>query len=290
MIARQAAVEEWFPVVQTSRADFLNGIAVNAAPLLHGYVATEMKGPPAQQILASDKGEPILARWRVGLGHSLAWTSDVKNHWAVDWLRWSGFSRFFGQLVREHMRKKHRRELDMRTEVVDGRIQATVDAFTAQERFENTLRPELTITGTDSAFEPVTRPMLQIAPGRYQAEFDLDHYGSFRLKAKHFREEEDGELKAVGVSFGHVSHPYPLEYASFEPDLERLELAARGGDGLVDPEPAALFDPGDERIEFQEPVWQRFIQWALGLFLFDLLLRRVRMFDRGFRRRPRRLA
>jgi hypothetical protein len=134
MISRQAAVEEWFPVIQTGTADFLKGIAINTAPLLHGYVATQMKAQPAQMILASDKGEPILARMRVGLGQTLAWTSDVKNLWAADWLRWSGYSRFWGQLVREHMRKKHRRELDMKTEVVGDRVHAAVDSRTRHLR------------------------------------------------------------------------------------------------------------------------------------------------------------
>ncbi len=64
IIAQQAAVDEWFPVEQVGTADFLKGIAVGAAPLLHGYVATQLKPAPAQLILQSDRGDPILARWR----------------------------------------------------------------------------------------------------------------------------------------------------------------------------------------------------------------------------------
>ena len=127
-VSRQAAQEEWFPVKQVMPATFLSGIDVGSAPYLHGYVSTKMKPSPAQEILESDKGEPILARWRVGLGWTLAWTSDVKNRWAVEWLRWPGFGMFFGQMVREHMRTKHRREFDMRTEVVGGEVRAYVDA------------------------------------------------------------------------------------------------------------------------------------------------------------------
>ena len=112
MIARAAAVEEWFPVTQVGDAAFLRGVDVRTAPYLHGYVSTKLKPPPAQELLTSDTGEPILARWRIGLGWTLAWTSDVKSRWAVEWLRWPGFERFWGQLVHEHMRQKHRRELD----------------------------------------------------------------------------------------------------------------------------------------------------------------------------------
>ena len=53
LLAQQAAVEEWFPVEQVSNADFLKGVAVSAAPLLHGYVATQLKPAPAQLILQS---------------------------------------------------------------------------------------------------------------------------------------------------------------------------------------------------------------------------------------------
>ncbi len=281
MISRQAAVEEWFPVVQTSRADFLSGIAIGTAPLLHGYVATQLKPIPAQQILASDQGEPILARWRVGLGQTLAWTSDVKNNWAIDWLRWSGFSRFFGQLVREHMRKRHEREIDMTTTVIGDRIHATVDAFTPDERFDNDITANLTVTN-DGTGDIRQVSMRQTAPGRYEADFRLDSYGSFSLKAEHLREQEDGSLKTIGVSHGHVAYPYPREYASFEADTQRLSRAALATGGATNPTVEALFDPGDEKISSRQELWPQAIYLALALFLLDLLVRRVRMFDRKF--------
>lgn len=282
MISRQAAVEEWFPVVQTSPADFLKGIAINTAPLLHGYVATEMKAAPAQQILASDKGEPILARMRLGTGQTLAWTSDVKNLWAADWLRWSGFNQFWGQLVREHMRKRHRRELPMKTEIIGNHAHAVVDSFTSDERFDNEMQSTLSITRADSNDEAKRIPMRQTAPGRYEADFPLDEYGSFVLRADHVKEDKDGELKPVGVSYGHVSNPYPREYASFEPDVERLQRAVAIAGGILDPSSAQLFDPAGEHVSYEEPLWSRFILWSFLAFLADLLVRRVRMFDRKF--------
>ena len=49
-----------------------------------------------------------------------------------------------------------------------------------------------------------------------------------------------------------------------------------------EPEPSALFSPGEERIERYQELWPTFLLIALGLFLLDLLLRRVRLFDRNF--------
>lgn len=284
MIARQAAVEEWFPVQQTSPADFLKGVAIGAAPLLHGYVATELKPAPAQLILASDRGEPILARWRVGLGQVLAWTSDVKNHWAVDWLRWAGFSKFWGQLVREHMRHERNHELDMQTEVVGDEVHAVVDAFTPSERFDNDLVSALTVQGPQPGGEEREVSMRQTAPGRYEARFRLEEYGSFLLRAKHGRDMPDGARKPVSDSYGRVSNPYPREYSSFEPDRAKMARIAELGGGEASPDPPAVFDPGDARVRYHKPLWPLFVAAALGFLLVDLLLRRVRLFDRQFHR------
>jgi hypothetical protein len=248
-----------------------------------------MKGPPAQLILTSDRGEPILARNRVGLGWTLAWTSDVKNLWAVDWLRWGAYGKFWGQLVREHMKKKNRRELPMQTERVGDRFRAVVDAFTTDERFDNTLRSSLTVTGPEPGGETRDVDFKQTAPGRYEAEFKLDEYGSFLLKAQHAKEGKDGSDKSFAVSFGHISNPYPREYASFEPDVAKLERVALAADGHLDPKPSQIFDAGDEKIVYYESLFDRFLMAAIIVYLFDLLVRRVRLFDRKFlpkRRRP----
>ena len=63
-----------------------------------------MKPPPAEEILTSEISEPILARTRIGEGWALAWMSDVKDRWAVEWPRWRGYARYWTALVREHMR------------------------------------------------------------------------------------------------------------------------------------------------------------------------------------------
>jgi Ca-activated chloride channel homolog len=297
MIAKSAVTLDYFPVRQAGPADFLKGIDIATTPLLGGYTATKMKPPPAQEILVNpDHDDPLLARWRVGLGYSLAWTSDVKARWAADWTRWSGWPQFWGQLVREHMRQKHKSELEMRTEMVGGQVHAVIDAFTGDDRFDNGLESKLTIEGPEpvsgkggaaspgGAGADATRvvPMRQTAPGRYEATFPLDRYGSFLLHARHSRVTEDGQITPVAVSYGHVSNPYPLEYKSFEPDRKKLERAAVITGGTRDPAPAAFFDPAGEEVKFHEDLWPRFVGAAILVALLDLLVRRVRIFDRKF--------
>ncbi len=282
MISRQAAVEEWFPVVQTGYASFLKRIDVRTAPLLHGYVSTKLKPPPAIELLAcADTDEPILARWRVGTGWTLAWTSDLKTRWSAEWVSWPGWEKFWGQLVHEHMRQKDRRELDMRAEIQGGVLTASVDAFTADERFDDKLVSRLTVTGPLPGGDKSVVPMRQTAPGRYECELPLERYGSFLLRAEHTREQENGTFRPVATSSGHVSNPYPLEYAAFKTDTETLERAALATLGAFDPkELGVVFDPGGEKLTYHEELWFRAVMAAIGAFFFDLLLRRVRLFDR----------
>ncbi|HKQ71417.1 MAG TPA: VWA domain-containing protein, partial [Polyangiaceae bacterium] len=283
MIAKSAVTLDYFPVRQVSPADFLRGIDIATSPLLAGYTATKMKPPPAQEILVNpDHDDPILARWRVGLGYSLAWTSDVKSRWAADWTRWPGFTQFWGQLVHEHMRQKKRSELEMKTEVYGGAVHAVVDAFNADDRFDNDLESKLTVQGPEPGGTSRVLPLRQTAPGRYEASFTLERYGSFVLRAEHARRTDDGRASPVAVSYGHVSNPYPPEYASFEPNLGLLGRAAETTGGVRDPDLALAFDPAGDSVTFHEDLWPRFVGAAVVFLVLDLLVRRVRLFDRKF--------
>ncbi|WP_394829544.1 VWA domain-containing protein [Pendulispora albinea] len=302
MVSRSAAVEEYFQPRVATPADFLRGVDVRSAPFLHGYVATKMKPSPAQKILESELEEPILARWHVGLGWSLAWTSDVKNLWAVEWLRWPGYGQFWGQLVREHMRQKRRQQLDMRAEIdpATGHVKASIDAIGSDDKFQNGLDGKFEITGPMGGAsaqaggpdrgETKRAVMRQTAPGRYEVDFPIDRYGSFLLHAALEKAVDDGKggtkSAVVAESFGHITNPYPREYLALAPDTVTLTRAAEVTSGKLDPDPKTIFDPAGETISYHQDLWSRFILAAIVVFLLDLLLRRVRIFDRKKTARP----
>ena len=280
LVSKSAAVDEYFQPVLVTPADFLRGIDIEGSPYLHGYVATELKPPPAQEILIPGDHEenPLLARWRVGLGWTLAWTSDVKNLWAAEWLRWPAYPQFWGQLVREHMRQKKRQQLDMKVDLVDGELKASIDAVGGDDRFQNGFDGKVTVTGPAPKTDKIVIPLQQIAPGRYEGRTTLEQFGSFVLQ---------GELTSGGApvaeSFGHVSNPYPREYAAFEPDVVLMEKMALATGGAKDPSYAAIVDPAGEKVSYHEDLWMRFVKAAIVIFLLDLAMRRVRIFDRKFK-------
>ena len=276
-VSRGATVEEYFVPHAVEPADFLRGVDIAHAPYLRGYVATQARGRPSQVILASDLGEPILARWRVGLGWSLAWTSDLTNRWAADWLSWPGSSRFFAQLVREHMRQRHDRSLPMEAHVEDDEVRVSIDAIDAADELVDDLEGEVTLDGPvagqgqgqDEGHQ--TAPLESVAPGRYEARLPLAGYGSFRVSADITR---DGQ--GYGQALARVDRPYPREYAQQEGGADALARISAEGGGQADPTLSWLLDPRGRVLRADRPLWPPLLALALGLFLLDLLSRRLR--------------
>ncbi|HVV83144.1 MAG TPA: VWA domain-containing protein [Kofleriaceae bacterium] len=268
-------VEDAVKVRVVKRVEAIEGTGVESAPPLRGYVSTKPK-PTSEVILVSDLGEPILARWRHGAGMSVAWTSDVKNRWSQDWIAWNGYPKFWAQLVRTSMRRQAYDSYDMFTSVDDGRAQVVVDAIDANDQFVNALDTQLQVIDPATNAVRQTVPMDQTAAGRYTADFKIEHYGSFLLKAIHQR---DG--KTVAESLGSVALPYPLEYLKSTPDDTELRQAAVVTGGSDQLAPAGAWKADQESVEYTEDLWP----WALlvmaGLVILDLYARRVRLF--GYR-------
>ncbi len=268
-------VEDDIHVRIAKRVEAIEGTGVENAPTLKGYVTTKPK-PTAETILISDLGEPILARWRHGAGTSVAWTSDVKNRWAVNWIRWGGYPKFFAQVVRSSMRRKVYDSYDLFAKVADGRAQVTVDAIDSGDKFVNELETKLQVI--DPATNKVSQelPMDQTAAGRYTADFRIQKYGSYLLKAVHKR---DG--KTVAESLGAVALSYPLEYLRTTPDTEPLAHAAQVSGGHDQAKPAEIWATNDESVKYTQDLWPFVLIGVVGLFLLDLYSKRVRLF--GYR-------
>ena len=105
------------------------------------------------------------------------------------------------------MRRQAFDSYDMFTSVDDGRAQVVVDAIDAGDQFVNALDTRLEVIDPATNAIRQTVAMDQTAAGRYVADFKIERYGSFLLRAVHQR---DG--KTVAESLGSVALPYPLEY------------------------------------------------------------------------------
>jgi Ca-activated chloride channel homolog len=268
-------VEDLIHVRVAKKVEAIEGTSVESAPPLHGYVSTKPK-PTAEVILISDLGEPILARWRYGGGTAVAWTSDVKNRWSTEWIRWTGYPKFWAQIVRSSMRRKAFDSYELVAKVADGRAHVVVDAIDSTDRFVNELDTQLEVIdpATHKTIEKLA--MAQTAAGRYTADFRIQSYGSYLLKAVHQR---DG--KTVAESLGSVALAYPLEYLRTTPDPEPLRHAAQVSGGHDQATPTQLWDPGTDKVDSTRDLWPYVLIAVLALFLLDLYAKRVRLF--GYR-------
>lgn len=272
---RSSLIEDLVTAQVAKRVDMIEGINIAEAPPLRGYVSTKAKDT-SEVVLISNRGEPLLARWRVGTGQTVAWTSDVKNRWAVDWIRWQGFPKFWAQVVRSTMRHKVASSYDLSASVEGGRAHVIVDAIDVADEFVNGLETTLEITDPLGREKTQTIPMQQTAAGRYEAELEVEHYGAFVLKAVHRR---DGDV--VAESMGAVALPYPREYLTHGVSTESLRQAAAATGGHDAIAPADAFADHGESIEHTEDLWPWVLLVAAALLVLDVYLKRVRIF--GYR-------
>lgn len=274
-VQKSSLVEDAVMFHVVKRAEMIEGTGVENAPYLHGYVSTKAK-PTAEVIGISDRGEPLLARWRIGLGQVVAWTSDVKNRWAAEWLTWPGYQKFWAQAVRSTMRNKQVQSYDLSAQVIGGRAHVVVDAVNREDRFVNDLETSLEVIDPKDSKVKRTLPMEQTAAGRYEADFTVDRYGTYILKAVHRR---DGNV--VAESTGSIALPYPAEYLTSTPNAAPLEQAGIITGGKAKPAAAQVYDSLGESIKYHKDLWPYVLVLVCGAFILDVYLRRVRLF--GYR-------
>lgn len=277
---RNAAVEDLIAVRAVSNTSILNGINFSTAPYLRGYVTTQLKPPPAELILASELGEPILARWRVGLGWAIAFTSDVKPRWAVDWLRWSGFGMLWSQLVRESIRQEESGLFPLNISVIGDKVHVYVDAMDDNDNFINGLKGEVEIFGTSKLRnnqnnnEPLHKLALkQVAPGRYEGNFALPEVGTYLLKALYKNEDDI----VFGKSRGNITYPYPREFRFIENNYDLMDRISNITGGLHNPDSTQIWNTRGQKLKYWKEMWHYPLWIALILLILDIILKRVRL-------------
>lgn len=284
-ITRQSLVEEPLRAIVNARflrAQILKGVDMSRAPYLLGYTVARPK-PNAEVVLFMERyKEPLLVRWRQGMGKVVVFTSDVKARWSAQWIRWKQYAKFWGQVVRDVVRRQEDERYELRSRVVGDELQVELDAVEKGGRFANDLKVRVKVLppsvvrrkkGTKIASKDVKELELrQVAPGFYTSRTKLSEFGPYKLIAT-----SELEGKVLGRSRSDVSYAFPQEYGRF--GLRRAWLNGLGRIGGIgsDPKRAALFDPGKERSISFKALWPPFLYLMAALLLFDLLLRRVRL-------------
>jgi Mg-chelatase subunit ChlD len=208
---------------------------------LGGMVMTWPKTSPYLQMpLVNDKGLPVLASWRIGLGQAVAFTSDAAGRWASAWIGSSMFDKFWAQVVRGVIRPQAGAFADARiTPTTPGHARIEVEVVGEEGYFRNFLSATATILPPDPRRPTRTIRLSQVGPGSYEGEFDAAAPGAYLAAVR---------LEGTETS-GWVSAAYVVDASMELRDLESndaaaIQVANRTGGRVIHPfdQPADFFN------------------------------------------------
>ncbi len=267
LTGRSPIVEEVFDPVETGTAPFLSGIDTANLPPLTGYVVTTPR-PMANTVLKTHQDDPLLAYWRIGLGKSVAFTSDNGLRWAMEWARWEDYSRFWSQLVRWIVPDLSRDDFMVRSVIESGRGQVVVEAIAPDGEPVNFL--DLSVRVVSPSGKSGTLPLSQTGSGRYEADFEAGEVGTYMLNTFNNTDGSapQGNLQTVTLS-------YSPEYRDFSTNRYLLEKIASATGGSVIDTQWDVFRKTGQVAYHSRPTWRELLLLILLLFPLDIALRRV---------------
>jgi len=270
LLLRTALVEEEFEAKRAFSTEPLTGLPHEGWPRLYGYVATAPK-PRAETPLQTHQNDPLLAHWQCGLGRVVAFTSDVRPRWAVDWMAWPYFSQFWAQLLQWSLRRLEPGLWTAQVRAEGETVRVWVewdeepDAFSAETRFQAVLvRPD----GTRQVQE-----MDPLGPGLYEARFTGVPAGVCAVQVRQLEGERVRAAETLGLALSDSP-----ELARTTPHLALLtRLAHETGGTVLQPatEGSSPFAYARKPVWVVRPLAPELLRLALCLFVLDIALRRL---------------
>ena len=254
------AVEKPLEAEVVRQAEILEGVGMDKAPALKGYVRFVPK-PSAEMILRIDRKEPLLERWQYGLGRAAVFTSDAKARWAVDWVAWNGYDKFWTNLTRDLLPRSQGSEAALEFDSANGDLVATYRLGRDVE--EPAAAPEIFVFGPDGFRKPMD--VKKIAAGTFRGRLPIgSRQGLFRARPV----EESRAFPEIGMYRPEAELD---DYGSNEPLLKQV---AQYTGGRFQPDPHAVFEPGRRSIETTLQLWPGLLALALALSLAELVMRK----------------
>ncbi len=256
------AIEKALRPAVAKKVEILEGVGIETAPALKGYVKFVAK-PTADTILTIDEKDPLLSRWQYGLGRSVVFASDAKSRWASDWVTWKGFDKFWTNVFRDLL--PHSQQGEAKAEYDSASGELVVDYQLARNVEEPKKLPALFALGPDGFQKPV--PVTKLADGRFRGRIAIGtKQGLFRVRPL----QDSRAFPEVGF----YRPEQELQDYGSNPFLLR-EIAQFTG-GRFNPNPRDVFDSGGRSIPSSLQLWPGLLGLAIALNLAELMLRKAR--------------
>jgi hypothetical protein len=166
------------------------------------------------------------------------------------------------------MRRRDDDAFDFRVRREGKSAVLSIDAVEKNGRFLNDVRSEVRIIDPAQQVSVVDVP--QIGPGSYEVRIALTQRGTYVFHAS-----SEGLSGASGM----LAYSYPDELHFYPADIAKLRTISAETGGVFQPKGAEIFDSGGETTMVAIVLWPWLAAFGLGLYLLDVLLRRVRLFE-----------
>lgn len=265
-ITKTGVVEKKFLPHLLKKGELLAGLPLEKTPELTGYNPSDPK-PTCEVFMTADRNEPLLSRWRYGLGWVTVLNTDSGLAWAKSWRTWPAYGSLMAALVRGSMAELALRNYRIETSTDEEAARVQVDATDQFGNFVNDDRLQLHISDPDGKETSVA--LAQTRPGGYEGRFPIAAFGSYSLRVE---PEGGGPNRSQGNGRIHLAPP--PEFVATQPDLPLLTNVAALGGGRVNPTPAEVLTAPEVEYPQRKPLGKFLLYAALGSMLLALLIRR----------------
>lgn len=254
------AVEKQMEPEVVKQAEILDGVGMDKAPALKGYVRFVPK-PSAEMILRIDRKEPLLERWQYGLGRAAVFTSDAKSRWAADWITWPGYDKFWTNLSRDLLPHAQAGEANLEFDSANGDLVANYRLGPGVE--EPAVAPEIFVFGPDGFRKPIE--VKKVAAGTFRGRLPIgNRQGLFRVRPV----EESRAFPETGM------YRPEAELEDYGSNTVLLKQVAQFTGGRFQPDPSAVFERGRRSIDTTLELWPGLLGLAVLLSLVELVMRK----------------
>ncbi|HRJ49652.1 MAG TPA: glutamine amidotransferase, partial [Phycisphaerales bacterium] len=268
------------PAVASAGSEPMRGIS--SVPPVAGYVVAADREGLSQVTMRGMENDPILAQWQHGLGRVITYTSDAASRWNPQWIEWPAYRQFWEQHLRWAMRPTGSATIRVATETRGDETLVSVDALDPQGERLNFARFQGRVASPDGSAQDIT--LRQVGPGRYEGRVRTAEAGSHVMSLRYVA-PMTGEDGTAGVVEGSVqaaiSKPFADEFRMLQDNAALLRQVAELTGGRV-----LAGDPVRDRLWSRDgltmpvatrPIWLTVALAAIGLFVIDVGIRRVRL-------------
>ncbi len=254
------AVEKPITPKVIKQAEILDGVGMDSAPQLKGYVRFVSR-PTSDTILMADREDPLLVRWQYGLGRAAVFTSDAKNRWAANWVQWAGFDKLWANIFRDLL--PHAPQSETTADFDRASDELVVDYRLSRNVEEPAKTPDIFVMGPDGFHAPLK--MGKVAAGHYRGRLGIgQNQGLFRVRPL----VESRAFPEVGF---YRQEEEMQEFGNNEQLLRQIAASTGGRFGV---KAGDVFEAAGRSIPAKMELWPGMLALALALNLLELVMRK----------------